>query len=187
MALSDMCHRFLLVITLVMVPFAARADTPSLLEAIREIDANVVFMRHALAPGFGDPEGFRLDACESQRNLDETGRQQAVETGRKLRTLGVTFDRILSSEWCRCWQTAELLDVGEYQTFPGLNSFFQGHADRDETLALLRAELTGIGSDLTLMVTHQVVIQAVARRSAPSGGIVVYNTRSGKSLPASLD
>lgn len=155
--------------------------------AIDQIDANVVFMRHALAPGYGDPDHFDIDQCATQRNLNATGRQQAQDIGLYIKSQGVRFDAILSSQWCRCVDTAIALDLGEWQRFAGLNSFFQDHVDRTETLALLSDRLETIADDeLILMVTHQVVISAVTRYSTPSGGLVLYNSRTGKAKPLSI-
>ena len=93
--------------------------------AISSIDANVVFMRHALAPGFGDPANFALENCATQRNLDSVGRKQAMEIGAEIRLSATTFTEVLSSEWCRCKETTELLGLGSWDPFSGLNSFFR--------------------------------------------------------------
>lgn len=155
--------------------------------AIEQIDANVVFMRHALAPGYGDPDHFNIEQCATQRNLSDTGRQQAQDIGLYIKSQGIKFDAILSSQWCRCVDTAIELDLGAWQRFAGLNSFFQDHVDRTETLALLSDRLETVADDeLILMVTHQVVISAATGYSTPSGGLVLYNTRTGKAMPVSI-
>ena len=82
-----------------------------LVEATAAIDANVIFMRHALAPGFGDPEDFNVADCSTQRNLNEEGRAQALSIGKAMRNSGLQFKEILSSQWCRCTQTTELLNL----------------------------------------------------------------------------
>ena len=162
------------------------ADTPQepVRAALAQTGANVVFMRHALAPGYGDPDNFQIEDCYTQRNLDEAGRRQAEAIGRYFREHQITFTAILSSRWCRCTQTAEQLNYGSWSEFDGLNSFFQGHVDRQETLALLRDKLDSLSSDdLVLMVTHQVVISAITDISPPSGGLVVYNTSTQNAKP----
>ena len=93
--------------------------------AISSIDANVVFMRHALAPGFGDPANFALENCATQRNLDSVGRKQAMEIGAEIRRSATNFTVVLTSEWCRCKDTADLLGLGSWTPFSGLNSFFR--------------------------------------------------------------
>ena len=125
-------------------------------------------------PGYGDPDNFQIEDCNTQRNLDEAGRRQAEAIGRYFREHQITFTAILSSRWCCCTQTAELLNYGSWSEFDGLNSFFQGHVDRQETLALLRDKLDSLSSDdMVLMVTHQVVISAITDISPPSGGLIV--------------
>jgi broad specificity phosphatase PhoE len=148
---------------------------------------NVVFMRHALAPGFGDPDHFDVTDCATQRNLDDRGRAQARDIGQAFAQAGVVFDQIYSSQWCRCQDTARLLGLGSHVPFAGLNSFFQNHAPRDATLALLRQKLKQLPTDrITLLVTHQVVINAMTGRSVPSGGAVAYDTRTGQAKPLTI-
>ena len=157
------------------------------LEATTEIDADVVFMRHALAPGFGDPDNFSLTECNTQRNLDQVGRSQAIEIGRKIKASGLSFSEVLSSEWCRCKETAQLLDIGQWETFSGLNSFFQDYADRVETLQKLDRKLSDLKKGVTFMVTHQVVIRAVTGVSVGSGELVAYNSSTELSKTFRLD
>ena len=102
---------------------------------------HVLFIRHAIAPGYGDPNEFRLGKCETQRNLDAEGRKQAREIGLKLIASGVYFDRLFSSQWCPCIKTAELLGLGNIIEEPSLNSFFQGIANKGKTLKRLRKVL----------------------------------------------
>ena len=153
----------------------------SFIDSIGEIDADVVFMRHALAPGFGDPSNFDINDCSTQRNLDSQGREQAVKLGRQLRSEAVNFSEVKSSYWCRCYETAELLNVGPVEKFSGLNSFFQQHADRDETLNILNGYFDSLDNELdpVLLVTHQVVISAVTGISPVSGGFVLFNSKTG--------
>lgn len=156
---------------------SAESGTEPVAAAIAQTAANVVFMRHALAPGYGDPDNFQIDDCSTQRNLDMAGRNQAAAIGRYFQDHQIYFSDILSSRWCRCTETAERLNYGKWSEFDGLNSFFQGHVNRDKTLEQLAEKLNSLSSDdLVLMVTHQVVISAVTGLSPPSGGLVVYNT-----------
>ena len=143
-----MMFRFLRLVMLLLPLAAAQtmalrapAQAGTLSEAIDVIDANVLFLRHALAPGFGDPAAFRIDDCSTQRNLDAAGRWQSRKLGTYLRDQGIVFDEILSSRWCRCVDTAAEMNVGDFSTFDGLNSFFDGHVDREATLALLADRL----------------------------------------------
>ncbi|MEK9696619.1 MAG: histidine phosphatase family protein [Candidatus Poseidoniales archaeon] len=153
---------------------------------VASIDANVVFMRHALAPGTGDPENFAIEDCATQRNLSPQGRSQARQIGLLLKA-SFSFADIYSSEWCRCVETTRLLDLGEWETLSGLNSFYEGHVDRERTLNLLDRFLNSLNGDrLTLLVTHQVVISAVTGKYAKSGGLVFYNSKTKQSVGASL-
>ncbi|MGC6517248.1 MAG: histidine phosphatase family protein [Candidatus Puniceispirillaceae bacterium] len=141
-------------------------------------DSEVIFLRHALAPGTGDPAHFQIDDCSTQRNLNEEGRLQATVIGQELKDKGLVPTRILSSPWCRCKQTAALLGLGTWQTHFGLSSFYEGHVDRDEVLAALKDELDKLADgERLLLVTHQVVIQAVTGLYMPSGGYVVINSQ----------
>jgi len=169
---------FICSLYIIIIPSQGVAAEP-LKKAISKISANVVFLRHALAPGFGDPAEFQINDCSTQRNLDQAGKFQARFIGQYLRDHKIVFDTILSSQWCRCKQTADLLDMGGWHEFTALNSFFQGHVDRKDTLKKLQKKLDNLPADtLVLMITHQVVINAVTKISPASGGFVVYNTKT---------
>lgn len=160
----------------------ANSQPVSITAQLYEIDANVLFIRHAIAPGFGDPEKFVIDQCNTQRNLDDVGRAQAKLLGLQFKQVGLMFDQVYSSYWCRCFETSQILNLGAVERFAGLNSFFQRHSDRTKILALLQKKLVGLDPNkLTLMVTHQVVIQAITGISLPSGGVVAYNSNTKKS------
>ncbi|MBO6771034.1 MAG: histidine phosphatase family protein [Thalassospira sp.] len=139
-------------------------------------------MRHAVAPGTGDPVDFHIGDCSTQRNLDQTGRDQARETGRKIREMGIRIDLVLSSEWCRCVDTATLLDLGPVSKKPSLNSFFR---DRS-TESVQTRQITDLLSELppgtkTLLVTHQVNITALTGIYPRSGEIILIRpTENGK-------
>ncbi len=85
---------------------------------------HVLLMRHADAPGYGDPSGYQLDQCSTQRNLGERGRKQAVILGQWLSSQGINSANVISSVWCRCVDTAKLLNKGAVTTSPALGSFF---------------------------------------------------------------
>jgi phosphohistidine phosphatase SixA len=168
--------KWLITIVLLLNVALAQAES-ALAKVISETGANVMFMRHALAPGYGDPSHFDVNDCATQRNLDATGRAQAKALGKVLRQHQIRFDEIKSSQWCRCQETARLLNVGKVVPFTGLNSFFEEHADREQTLSQLKSYLDSLKQDdLVLLVTHQVVISAVTGVYAPSGGVVLFNT-----------
>ena len=141
-------------------------------------DFNIILLRHALAPGFGDPVNFQLDDCDTQRLLNAEGRLQAREIGKNLLEKGLKPTRILTSPWCRCIQTAEELGLGAYEIHHGLSSFYEGHVSKEESLPSLRQEFDKIGPDeLVLVITHQVVIQALSGRYVESGGYILANSK----------
>ena len=143
----------------------------------------VLLIRHALAPGIGDPGVFRLGDCATQRNLSEAGRQQARAVGRWLRVRGIASARVYSSQWCRCLETAALLDLGPVTELPALNSFFERPGERGERVAALRAFLTAQPHDGTLLVlvTHQVTISALSDTFADSGtGVLMVLGEGGR-------
>ena len=102
------------------------ADVISLTELAKP--GRVLMLRHANAPGIGDPPNFKLEDCSTQRNLDAAGRAQAQALGRRLAQAGVREARVYSSQWCRCLETARLLNLGPVTPQPALNSFFRAAA-----------------------------------------------------------
>ncbi|NBN79965.1 histidine phosphatase family protein [Microvirga tunisiensis] len=147
-------------------------------------DGTVVgLLRHALAPGTGDPAGFRLGDCSTQRNLSAEGRAQAQAIGAALRGLGLDGARVYSSQWCRCLDTARLLALGPVEELPALNSFF---ADRDregEQTRALEDWLAGqTAAGPLILVTHQVNITALTG-IVPASGELVLATRLRTSAP----
>ncbi|MBP2315723.1 histidine phosphatase family protein [Azospirillum soli] len=140
----------------------------------------VVLMRHAEAPGIGDPAGFRLDDCATQRNLSEDGRQQARRIGERLRRLGIRKIAVYSSQWCRCLETARLLGVGAVREMPAINSFFGRNGERDAQMAELRRFLAGLpaGGPPVVLVTHQVVVTALTGVHPASGEAVLLRANS---------
>lgn len=157
----------------------------------RLLGGDVLLLRHAIAPGFGDPEGFRVDDCATQRNLSEAGRQQAIGIGKWLREHGVENARVYSSQWCRCLETAKLLGLGEVKPLPALNSFFQRPDERAGRLSGLRAFLADqqAQGEPLILVTHQVTVTAMTGIFPASGEGVVAKLehQGGLSNPLRLD
>jgi phosphohistidine phosphatase SixA len=157
----------------------ARGDAPPLFERLRA-GGLVLLMRHAeTVPGTGDPPGFRHDDCATQRNLSEAGRAQARAVGERLRAERVPVGRVLTSRWCRCRETAELLGLGPVERFQPLDSFFEDRgrraAHREGMLAFV-AGWRGPGN--AVMVTHQVNVTAVADVFPRSGEVVVVTAEA---------
>ena len=132
---------------------------------------HILMIRHALAPGTGDPANFRIGDCSTQRNLDDSGRKQARAIGKWLSAEGLTSARVYSSQWCRCLETAELLDMGPVTELPALNSFYELTQNREPNLKALRRFIAEQPSDdeLIILVTHLVTISAIANEGVSSG------------------
>ena len=144
-------------------------------------DGHVLFIRHALAPGSGDPSHFKVDDCQTQRNLSAAGRVQARKIGARLCAAKLQISAILTSQWCRCKDTATEMGLGPVSAAPGLNSFYQGIVPKKETLARLRKRLDSLDGreGITIMVTHFVTISAITGIGVSSGGMVSYNPQTG--------
>jgi phosphohistidine phosphatase SixA len=163
--------------SLLFIQLNANADTATgneaLWDALRSSN-HFALIRHALAPGTGDPSDFTIGERKTQRNLSEQGREQARRIGELFRTQGIKEARIFSSEWYRCRDTAELLSLGPVTTLPALNSFFQDHSKQDAIMASLRIWLARQTMDKPfILVTHQVNITALTGVYPSSGEIVV--------------
>lgn len=137
----------------------------------------IIIFRHAVAPGVGDPDGFELTNCKTQRILSEQGRQQAIGMGNKLRELGIIEAEVFSSEWCRCLETAELLGFGAPQKLQALNSFFHpiNRGLKEQFLQDWRNHIVEYETDKTrIYITHQVNISGLLDTFMSSGdGIIV--------------
>ena len=131
-------------------------------------------MRHALAPGTGDPANFPVGDCKTQRNLDETGQNQARETGNQIRKRGIAIDTIFSSQWCRCLETAILLELAPVSEEPALNSFFRDRSTADQQTDQLIARLNTLPKNSKMfLITHQVNITKLTGIYPRSGEIIL--------------
>jgi len=142
------------------------APPAELLAQLRQWQAQrhsgVVLVRHASTePGLGDPPGFDLSQCRTQRNLSEAGRAQARAIGAWFVRHGLPVQSVLSSQWCRCLDTAQLA-FGRVQAWPALNSTFDGQGQPEVQLRALRERLAGLREGtLEVWVTHQVIMTAL--------------------------
>ena len=132
---------------------------------------HILMIRHALAPGTGDPANFQIGDCSTQRNLDDRGRDQARAIGNWLRSKGISAARVYSSQWCRCRETAKLIQMGPVAELPALNSFYELTENREPNLKALRQFIAKQPPDgkLIIMVTHLVTISAMADVAVSSG------------------
>ena len=142
----------------------------------------VVLLRHATAPGIGDPAGFRLDDCTTQRNLDAVGKAEATRIGESFRAHGIQVGAVWSSRWCRTRETAELAFPGQVKDEPLFDSFFDDAArDARQTAAARVLLRRWKGPGVLVVVTHQVNITALTKVFPRSGEAVVIEP-GGKDL-----
>lgn len=179
MALRTVGRRLLLFIplTLSLIGPALAVETDrERLWSMLALPGHVVLMRHADAPGTGDPASFRLDDCTTQRNLGERGRLQARRIGEEFRRRAVPVGLVLSSQWCRARETAALMALGSVEDEPAaLNSFFGRPGEQEAATTALRRRLSALpsGAPTVVMITHQVNITALTGVFPASGEMVV--------------
>ena len=138
----------------------------------------IILIRHASAPGGGDPEGFNLNDCKTQRNLNRVGINQSKKIGKLFKKYKVPIDQVLSSQWCRCKDTAKYA-FGDYKEFKALNSTFQSPYNKNEAKQLKELysfveKWEGNGKNLVL-VTHYSIITAVTNVIPISGEIIIVD------------
>ena len=140
-----------------------------------EDGGKLIFIRHAYAPGSGDPNNFNLNDCSTQRNLSIKGKKQAENIGKFFKNNNIKIDKVLSSEWCRCKETAEIA-FKNFSTNSFLNSFYSSKfvKNKDKQINALDDYIKKFKSDKNLVfVTHYVLISEVLNYGPSSGEIVV--------------
>jgi broad specificity phosphatase PhoE len=175
-----------LAISLIITPAVAADDSEEAWAALLK-GGHVALIRHGNAPpGYGgDPPGFKIDDCKTQRNLDELGREQARALGEAFRTHGVRVDRILSSPWCRCLDTARLMAVGPVETSWALVP------DMAPSISMRLRELKEIvaawrGPGTLVLVTHALTVRALLGFLPIQGETVVLKPGSGSAAGVDL-
>jgi phosphohistidine phosphatase SixA len=141
--------------------------TPVAADDVREAWAalitggHVALVRHGNAPpGYGgDPPGFKIDDCATQRNMDDRGRSQAKAVGEGFRQHGVRADRILSSPWCRCLETAQLMGLGAVESEWIVAASADKSPERLIALRQMVSEWRGPGT--LVVVTHALTVQGL--------------------------
>ena len=170
----------LMLVCLSLLVAGAQPASAGLLEDLTD-GQHALLMRHADAPGVGDPPGYRLDQCATQRNLGEVGKQQSVLIGRWLTAQGVSSPKVFSSAWCRCTDTARLLALGAVSIEPSLNSFFDDMSlAKPQTAALqtfIAASLKAHPKQPLILVTHHVNIEAFTGRVVAVGDMVLVRVK----------
>ena len=135
----------------------------------------IVFIRHALAPGNGDPNNFDIKDCSTQRNLNDEGRAQSKRIRNFFEKNNIKIDKVLSSEWCRCKDTAKI-DFEKFETFSALNSFYETRFSKNKSKQMkdLKEYISKWESDSNLIiVTHYVVILDILDRGTSSGEMII--------------
>ena len=139
----------------------------------------IIFIRHAIAPGNGDPNNFDINDCKTQRNLSEEGRSQAEKIGDFFNINNIRIDKVLSSEWCRCKETSKIA-FKNFQTFNALNSFYEARFEenRSKQIRDLRNYISSWESDSNLiLVTHYVVIYNLLNSTVSSGEMIITDKK----------
>jgi phosphohistidine phosphatase SixA len=164
---------FVLAISLIVTSVLTADDSKNAWDAL-VAGGHVALIRHGNAPpGYGgDPPGFKVDDCTTQRNLDELGREQARALGEAFRNHGVSVSRVLSSPWCRCLETASLMAVGPVEKSWALVP------DRDPNAPVRLRELQELlsawrGPGTLVLVTHAFTVRALMGYLPTQGEIVV--------------
>ena len=166
--------RFFIII-FISLTTSIKADLNKNLIKQLEDGGKLIFIRHAFAPGNGDPNNFNLNDCSSQRNLNLIGRKQAKDIGEFFRENKIKIYKVLSSEWCRCKETADIA-FNNYSTNSFLNSFYSSKyaKNKDKQVEALNDYVKKFKSDKNLIfVTHYVLISEVLNYGPSSGEIVV--------------
>ena len=135
----------------------------------------LVFIRHAIAPGNGDPNNFDINDCSTQRNLNENGIEESKKIGLFFKNNKIKIDKVLSSQWCRCKDTAKYA-FKNFKTFDALNSFYDEKFAANEAKQIkdLKNYIKRWNSDKNLvLITHFVVISSIFNTGASSGEIII--------------
>ena len=167
--------RLISVLALIFFIFSNSANSnEKLINSLKE-GGKLIFIRHAYAPGNGDPENFNLKDCASQRNLSQEGIDQSKEIGLFFTENKIQIDKVLSSEWCRCKETAKYA-FNSFETFDALNSFYDIRFAKNKTKQIndLKKYVLSWNSKKNLVfVTHFVVISEALNTGSSSGEIIV--------------
>jgi phosphohistidine phosphatase SixA len=167
--------RLISVFALIFLVFINSAfSNEKLINSLKE-GGKLIFIRHAHAPGNGDPENFNLKDCSSQRNLNQEGINQSKKIGLFFTQNKIQIDKVLSSEWCRCKDTAKYA-FNDYKTFDALNSFYDARFTKNKSKQIkdLKKYILSWNSKKNLvLVTHFVVISETLNVGSASGEIVV--------------
>jgi broad specificity phosphatase PhoE len=169
--------RWLLVLVLLLGP-SAHADE-ALWKRVAD-GGHVLFVRHAqTTPGVGDPPGFRLEDCATQRDLSAEGRAQAQRIGAELKRRGVPVGEVLSSPWCRCLETAQLA-FGRANPWPPLANLFGRAGEGERQARALRPRIAAhAGASNLVLVSHGSTALALTGEHPAMGELLVLQPQPG--------
>ena len=167
-----------LILSLFLFLFTSQLNASNQAWSLAQEGNKIILIRHSIAPGGGDPPGFKINDCKSQRNLSKKGINQSKKIGELFKKNKVPIDQVFSSQWCRCKDTAKYA-FGSYKEFTALNSTFQSPYNKNEGKQLKELysfvkKWNGKGKNLVL-ITHYSIITAVTNAVPSSGEIVVAN------------
>ena len=171
-----MYKNFIIILSVFTFFLTGAKSDESIIKELKKGD-KIIFIRHAIAPGSGDPENFKLNDCSTQRNLDSQGINQSKKMGLFFQNNNIPIDQVLSSEWCRCKDTAKFA-FKNFEVFSSLNSFYDAKfADNKEKQikSLKKYVKEWKGEDNLVLITHYVVILAVLNKGTSSGEILISN------------
>jgi phosphohistidine phosphatase SixA len=171
-----------IIIILISLTSSIKAEIDKDILASLKEGNKLIFIRHAYAPGGGDPDNFDINDCNTQRNLSDSGRQQAKNISNFFIENQINFKRVYSSEWCRCKETAKIA-FGDFETKNFLNSFFSQKfaKNRKKQMNDLNNFVNNYNDDGNLVfVTHYVVISEALNYAPSSGEIVVADKKFNK-------
>jgi len=164
---------FLLMLLLFNISLKANSNNKA--QNLLKEGGKLIFIRHAIAPGGGDPVDFDILRCETQRNLSKEGIAQSKNIGKFFSENNIQIDKVLSSEWCRCKQTAKYA-FNKYETRSFLNSFFSAKfaSNKNKQIYDLKRYINEWSGDNNLvLVTHYVTIQEVLNVTSSSGELII--------------
>ena len=170
---------FKIIILIILFLFNQKSYADENIVEILKKNDNIIFIRHSLAPGTGDPENINLNDCKTQRNLNNEGIKQSKKIGNFFKKNNIRVEHIFSSEWCRCKDTA-FHAFESFKTFDALNSFYSKkfYKNKNRQIKRLKKFISEWDNKSNLvLVTHYVVILEILGTGAESGEIIISNKK----------
>ena len=164
-------------ITFIFLTCGVKADLNQNLVKEFQQGGKLIFIRHAYAPGSGDPKNFNLNDCSTQRNLNDSGREQSKNIGNLFSKYNIKIDNVYSSEWCRCKETASIA-FEKFETKKFLNSFYSAQfaKNRQKQIKDFKNFLEKWNKkDSLIFVTHYVVISEILNYAPSSGEVIIVD------------